>query len=303
MAIRNLGYVRITATDLGAWTQYARKVLGMVVEPQGGEGTDAWALFLRMDDYPFRWLIEAGDEDKLGSVGWECANSEELDDVKKRLDAAGIEWREAPDALKTERMVHGMILCTDPAGFELEIYHTMKFFSRRLELPYGQRFVTGNQGAGHIVLSTPDEVAALEFYRDVLGFSLRDSMSLPPEIVGRPADGEPAWLRFLGCNPRHHSLAFTPFPNPTGIIHLMVEVERTDDVGLALDRAMRKKVKMSATMGRHVNDLMMSFYMKTPSGFDCEFGCEGLQVSDEEWVSRESTAVSLWGHDFSVGFK
>ena len=30
---------------------------------------------------------------------------------------------------------------------------------------------------------------------------------------------------FLGCNPRHHSLAFLPLPNPTGIVHLMLEVE------------------------------------------------------------------------------
>lgn len=44
--------------------------------------------------------------------------------------------------------------------------------------------------------------------------------------------------------------------------------------------------------------------MKTPGGFDCEYGCEGVQVEDDEkWVARESTAVSLWGHDFSVGFK
>src|SRR5699024_4712023 len=82
----------------------------------------------------------------------------------------------------------------DPAGFTLEIYHTIALKHRRIPTPYGHQFVTGDQGAGHIVLSTPDEVAALEFYRDVLGFSLRDSMSLPPEIVGRPADGDPAWL-------------------------------------------------------------------------------------------------------------
>ena len=62
-------------------------------------------------------------------------------------------------------------------------------------------------------------------------------------------------------------------------------------------------VKMSATLGRHVNDKMLSFYMKTPGGFDVEFGCEGLQVDDKDWIARESTAVSLWGHDFSVGFK
>jgi 3,4-dihydroxy-9,10-secoandrosta-1,3,5(10)-triene-9,17-dione 4,5-dioxygenase len=81
----------------------------------------------------------------------------------------------------------------------------------------------------------------------------------------------------------------------------MVEVEHSDDVGLTLDRARRNKVKMSATLGRHVNDLMLSFYMKTPSGFDVEFGTEGRQVNDEDWIARESTAVSLWGHDFSIG--
>ncbi|EUA02408.1 iron-dependent extradiol dioxygenase [Mycobacterium kansasii 732] len=151
------------------------------------------------------------------------------------------------------------------------------------------------------MLTTRDDAEALHFYRDVLGFKLRDSMRLPPQVVGRSADGPPAWLRFFGCNPRHHSLAFLPLPTPSGIVHLMVEVENSDDVGLCLDRALRRKVPMSATLGRHVNDLMLSFYMKTPGGFDVEFGCEGRQVDDDEWIARESTAVSLWGHDFTVG--
>ncbi len=123
------------------------------------------------------------------------------------------------------------------------------------------------------------------------------------QLVGRPADGPHAWLRFLGVNPRHHSLAFMPGQTPSGIVHLMVEVGEADDVGRCLDRALRRKVKMSATLGRHINDKMLSFYMKTPGGFDLEFGCEGLQVDDADWVARESTAVSLWGHDFTVGFK
>ncbi len=91
-------------------------------------------------------------------------------------------------------------------------------------------------------------------------------------------------------------------PTPSGIVHLMIEVEPTPTTsGLCLDRALRRKVPMSATLGRHVNDLMLSFYMKTPGGFDIEFGCEGRQVHDDDWVARESTAVSLWGHDFTVG--
>jgi 3,4-dihydroxy-9,10-secoandrosta-1,3,5(10)-triene-9,17-dione 4,5-dioxygenase len=90
-------------------------------------------------------------------------------------------------------------------------------------------------------------------------------------------------------------------PTPSGIVHLMLEVAEPDDVGLCLDRALRRKVPMSATLGRHVNDLMLSFYLKTPGGFDVEFGCEGRQVDDGSWVARESTAVSLWGHDFTLG--
>ena len=90
-------------------------------------------------------------------------------------------------------------------------------------------------------------------------------------------------------------------PTASGIVHLMIEVEQADDVGLCHDRALRRKVPMSATLGRHVNDLMLSFYMKTPGGFDVEFGCEGRQVDDEAWIARESTAVSLWGHDFTLG--
>ncbi|WP_037369842.1 iron-dependent extradiol dioxygenase HsaC [Amycolatopsis orientalis] len=297
MAIRSLGYLRIEATDMDAWRVYGLKVLGMVE----GSGADPNALYLRMDDFPARLVIVPGEKDRLAQAGWEAANAAELDDVRARLDAASVPYKEGtPDEL-ADRRVAEMISFTDPSGNTLEVFHGVALQHRRVVSPYGHRFVTGEQGLGHVVLSTHDDAAALAFYRDVLGFRLRDSMRLPPQMVGRPADGDPAWLRFFGCNPRHHSLAFLPMPTPSGIVHLMVEVEETDDVGLCLDRAKRRNVPMSATLGRHVNDLMLSFYMKTPGGFDVEFGCEGRQVEDEAWIARESTAVSLWGHDFSVG--
>ena len=78
----------------------------------------------------------------------------------------------------------------------------------------------------------------------------------------------------------------------------MFEVERLDDVGRALERVRRYKAPLSATLGRHMNDQMVSFYVKSPGGFDIEFGTEGLTVDDARWVARESTAVSYWGHEF-----
>ncbi|MEU5263232.1 iron-dependent extradiol dioxygenase HsaC [Amycolatopsis sp. NPDC021455] len=297
MGIRSLGYLRIEATDMAAWREYGLKVLGMVE----GSGTNPDALYLRMDDFPARLVVSPGDADRLAVTGWEVANAGELAELRSRLDSASVPYKEGtPDEL-ADRRVDELISFDDPSGNTQEVFHGVALQHRRVVSPYGHKFVTGEQGLGHVVLSTKDDEASLRFYRDVLGFRLRDSMRLPPQLVGRPADGPPAWLRFFGCNPRHHSLAFLPMPTPSGIVHLMVEVENTDDVGLCLDRAIRRKVPMSATLGRHVNDLMLSFYMKTPGGFDVEFGCEGRQVDDDNWIARESTAVSLWGHDFSVG--
>jgi 3,4-dihydroxy-9,10-secoandrosta-1,3,5(10)-triene-9,17-dione 4,5-dioxygenase len=299
MGIRQLGYLRIEATDMAKWREYGLKVLGMVE----GKGRDENALYLRMDDFPARLVIFAGKADRLAQSGWETANAAELDEVRRSLEAAGVPYKEGTQAELADRRVDELISFDDPSGNTLEVFHGAALEHRRVVSPYGHKFVTEEQGLGHVVLSTHDDEAALTFYRDVLGFKLRDSMRLPPQLVGRPADGPPAWLRFFGCNPRHHSLAFLPMPTPSGIVHLMVEVESTDDVGLTLDRALRRKIPLSATLGRHVNDLMLSFYMKTPGGFDVEFGCEGRQVDDETWIARESTAVSLWGHDFSVGAK
>ncbi|MDV6272210.1 VOC family protein [Rhodococcus erythropolis] len=299
MGIRSLAYMRIGATDMAAWREYGLKILGMIE----GKGADADSLYLRMDDFPARLVIVPNDTDRLLVSGWETANAAGLQDIRDRLSAAGVPFKEGTAEQLKDRRVVEMIAFEDTSGNSLEVFHGAALEHRRIVSPYGHRFVTGEQGLGHVVLTTDDDDASLRFYRDVLGFKLRDSMRLPPQMVGRPADGDPAWLRFLGCNPRHHSLAFLPLPNPTGIVHLMLEVENSDDVGLCLDRALRKKVKMSATLGRHVNDEMLSFYMKTPGGFDIEFGCEGLEVEDENWIARESTAVSLWGHDFTVGMK
>ncbi len=295
--IRSLGYLRIGATDIAAWREYGLKVLGMVE----GSGDTEGALYLRMDDYPARLVIVPAEHDRLIEAGWECADAAGLQEIRNRLEVEGVPYKEATAAELADRRVHEMIRFSDPSGNCLEVFHGVALEHRRVVSPYGHTFVTGDQGLGHVVLSTRDDVEALHFYRDVLGFKLRDSMRMPPQLVGRPADGEPPWLRFFGCNPRHHSLAFLPMPTPSGIVHLMVEVGNSDDVGLCLDRALRRKVPMSATLGRHVNDLMLSFYMKTPGGFDVEFGCEGRQVADEDWIVRESTAVSLWGHDFAAG--
>jgi len=290
--IKSMGYVRVASTDLDAWRTFAGKVLGLVETTGPTEDN----LYYRLDEVSARFMIFPSDVDQLSCVGWEVADHNALQAAREHLSKAGVTFDDGTPEELAERRVQELVRFTDPFDNVFELFHGISYERRPAVTPYGQTFVTGEQGMGHVVLPVTDDVEALRFYRDTLGFRLRDSMSMPGDFVGRP--GTKVWLRFLGVNPRHHSLAFLPMPNPSKCVHIMLEVEKLDDVGRALERVRKHKAPLSATLGRHMNDQMVSFYVRSPGGFDVEFGTDGLTVDDQRWVARESTAVSYWGHEF-----
>jgi 3,4-dihydroxy-9,10-secoandrosta-1,3,5(10)-triene-9,17-dione 4,5-dioxygenase len=294
--IGSLGYLRIESADLQAWREFGVRVLGLVE----GRGPDSGALYLRMDDFPARLVIVAGERDRLLASGWEVPGEPALASVGQALAEAGVAVKPGTASELAERRVAQMLRFDDPAGNALEVFCGAALEHRPAVSPYGNRFVTGDLGLGHVVLPVSDEESALRFYTEVLGFRLRDSIRMAPELFGGPAGGPPLWMRFLGLNPRHHSLALAPFPAPAGIVHLMIEVAALDDVGRAMDRCTRRGARISSTLGRHANDLVVSFYVATPGGFDIEYGTDGRLVDDATWVSRETTAISLWGHRFAA---
>ena len=294
--IGSLGYLRVESTDVAAWREFGVRVLGLVE----GRGPDASAVYLRMDDFPARLVVLPGERDRLLASGWEVPGERDLGELGQALEKAGVAVEAGTPAEVADRRVARLLRFDDPAGNALEVFCGAALEHRPAVSPYGNQFVTGLQGMGHVVLPVSDGDTALRFYTEVLGFRLRDSMRMAPELFGQPAGGPPLWMRFLGCNPRHHSLALAPFAAPAGIVHLMIETASLDDVGRAMDRCVRRGARMSATLGRHANDLMVSFYVATPGGFDIEYGTDGRLVDDATWVSRETTAISLWGHRFAV---
>ena len=293
--IESLGYLRISSADTNAWREFGTKVLGMTE----GRGPNPAEVYLRMDDFPARLVIVPGEQERLLATGWEVADETALAEIASELHDSGFAVKAGGPAELADRRVGHLLQVDDPSGNTLEIFCGAALDNRPAFSPYGNEFVTGDQGMGHVVLPATDDEQTLAFYTDVLGFRLRDSMRMPGEFFGRPAGGPPVWMRFLGCCPRHHSLALAPMNPATGIVHLMIEVATLDDVGRALDRCHRRNATVSSTLGRHANDLMVSFYVQTPGGFDVEYGTDGRTVDDSTWVSRESTAVSLWGHVFS----
>jgi len=292
--ISSLGYLRIESADPGAWRDFALKVLGMTE----GRGPESNVVHLRMDEFPARLVIVPGSADRLLASGWEVRDAQALAAVGSALADAGVPYKAGTDDELAARRVGSMLKLQDPAGHALEVFCGAALDNRPAVSPYGTSFVTGDLGLGHVVLPVPDE-AAFGFYTEVLGFRLRDSMRMPAEFFGGQPGDPPVWFRFLGCNARHHSLALAPVPAEAGLVHLMIETASLDDVGRALDRCTRRGAKVSGSLGRHANDLMVSFYVRTPGGFDVEYGTDGRLVDDATWISRESTAVSLWGHSFA----
>jgi 3,4-dihydroxy-9,10-secoandrosta-1,3,5(10)-triene-9,17-dione 4,5-dioxygenase len=295
--IRALGYVVVQASGVQAWRAYATDVLGMQVQdaPDG-------ALYLKMDERDFRYLIVPGDSDRYSASGWELADEAAFDAACAALQRAGVEPIRATPGEIAQRRVQAMAWCTDPSGNRHELYWGMRCDFRRFASPLGvPRFVTGSMGLGHAVLPAPQFDATHAFLREVLGFGLSDIFRV--RFTADPAEPEKR-IHFLHCgNARHHSLAIMEMPVASGCVHVMAEVDSMDEVGRALDRAAAHDVKLSATLGRHCNDQMISFYMKTPGGFDLEYGYGGLQVDWSRHAVFEATKVSMWGHDFSIGFR
>ena len=77
----------------------------------------------------------------------------------------------------------------------------------------------------------------------------------------------------------------------------MVELYSFDDVGQGYDIALGEKQRVVATLGRHPNDFVTSFYVRTPSEMLVEYGWGGREVDDATWQPQEMTDVgSFWGH-------
>jgi 3,4-dihydroxy-9,10-secoandrosta-1,3,5(10)-triene-9,17-dione 4,5-dioxygenase len=289
MKITELGYVVIGTPDLEKWRTYGTKVLGMAAI-DGPDGT----LYLKMDGRDFRFLIQKSKKDELFASGWSVDDVQAFEAVRDKLEAAKIKVKRGKPADIKLRKVQDFFSFTDPAGLRHEVsWGPIASFTKFVS-PIGTNFVTDNLGLGHAVLPTGDIDATVKFWTEVMDFGVSDLLHLTL-AEGVP----PIRVYFLHCAAgRQHSLAYAELSDPTGCNHLMVEVDSVDEVGRALDRVEQNGVKLTLTLGRHVNDDMISFYMMTPGGFQMEYGTGGSVKDWSNYKVFESTRGSHWGHKF-----
>lgn len=294
--IEALAYIVAHSTDIAKWKHYGEQVLGMstTATPDGG-------LFLKMDERACRIAVVPGAEDRYFASGWEVRDAVAFKDALAALDKAGVAVETADAKLLAARQVQALVSFTDPAGNRHELGWGYTGATAPFASPIGvQGFKTGRQGMGHTVLPAAGTFdATLKFWQDVFGFGITDIFNFQ---MG--PDAPVIRIYFLhAASGRHHSLALAEMPSPSGCVHAMVEVNTMTDVGLAYDRVQKMGVKMMATLGEHENDRMTSFYVMTPGNFAIEYGYGGISVEPGKWETTHTKQVSIWGHDFSVGFR
>jgi len=301
MKVAALGYVGINAADPQAWARFGPEILGLRVGNQGREGV----VYLQMDERSYRLAIHPARSDGstvpssraqaegispsngLAYMGWELPSPAELEEAYRELGAAGLKPLRGTEEDCAARQVTGLLRVTDPAGNALELFcgqlNTCEPFQPARPI---SGFVTGHLGLGHVVISVPNLQESQKFYSEIMGFRLSDVV--------------PNRLVFFHCNQRHHSIALGKIGNP-GLRHIMLEVEGIDDVGRTYDLCQAKGVPITKSLGRHTNDLMFSFYMKSPSGFEIEYGTSGRLVDDATWTVQQLDRGSFWGHHAPAG--
>jgi 3,4-dihydroxy-9,10-secoandrosta-1,3,5(10)-triene-9,17-dione 4,5-dioxygenase len=294
MTVASIGYLRIAAQDTSAWMDFGTQVLGLMEAPrEDAEG----ARFLRMDNHPFRFMVESGEQDRMLATGLEYRGKSDWQSVCDALSEAGHNVTTGSAEEAQRRCVSGYVSLQDPSGNTVELYYGRKLDYAPLNSPVGVKgFVTGDEytgdmGFGHAVLPAPDMEATIAFYTELIGLAVCDDLYPPipdSRVVFMHAD-----------NPRQHSLALYNQPHPAGVVHIMVEVETLDEVGLALDRVKKAGLPLLATLGRHVNDNMCSFYVLAPGGIAVEYGYDGLLVDWDSYTPTVSTEGDLWGHEYS----
>jgi len=281
MPLQALGYAGFGSAALDDWRQFGTGLVGL----QAVERSPSLLAF-RMDDRKQRIVVDRSMPEGERFFGWEVADADALDALAAGLELAEVDVTSEPQTLADNRRVRGLISFRDPAGNRLEAFYGAAIddtpFSPGRSI---SGFRTGPLGLGHAVLTVKDISAVMPFYVDVLGFRLSDYIQKPFRAY------------FFHVNARHHSLALIE-TGKNGMHHLMVELFSLDDVGQSYDVALSEPDRVSVTLGRHTNDLMTSFYARTPSSFMVECGWGGREIDPATWQPLEMhDGPSLWGHE------
>lgn len=285
----HLGYVVIETNRFTDWRRFGVDAIGMHLDTP-----DTDTLRFRLDDHQCRFLLQRGPAEDVTAVGWQIDDHETFDQILSRVADRGVPISEGTPEETALRGVERLWRFPGPKGLVQEVFTTPV----RDETPLTIRtsgFVTGEGGMGHIAITTTKPHQLRGYYNTVFDARLTD-------YIDETISGVKLKIRFLRVNNRHHSVAIAATqglrvdPIRTRIQHLNIQVAALDDMTQSYQRVRELGFDMALSVGQHTNDRELSYYARTPSGFEWEVGWNPVTIDENTWEPTTHKGISIWGH-------
>jgi len=285
----HLGYLVIETNRLTDWRRFGADAIGMHHDALGPD-----LLRFRLDQQECRFLLRRGPAEDVVATGWHVDDHATFDRIEARLRAHGVPAAEGTAEEAALRGVERLLSFPGPKGIAQEIYTTPVLSAEPLRM-LASGFVTGDSGMGHIALTSTRPTRVRGYFATLFDARLTDD-------IEETISGVRLKIRFLRVNERHHSVAVASVrglpvdPIRTRVQHLNIQAASLDDVARSYQRVRELGFGMALSVGQHTNDKELSYYARTPSGFEWEVGWNPLVIDERTWQPTTHQGISVWGH-------
>lgn len=250
-------------------------------------GTDGDLSYFAAEGSPEQYIVRLRKdaEKRLDLISFGSESPETVDALAQQLAGQGIQLVSEPDKLQTAGGGYGFRFF-DIDGRTIEISSDVETRAYR-EIEEKEAIPVR---LSHAVMNSNDPNRTRDFYANVLGFKLSDT--LWGEHMGE-------MMHFMRCNDWHHSLAIARGPH-TAVHHVSFEMRGLDEYLYGTGRVMRAGIKKIWGPGRHHAGNNTFTYFLDPSGNTMEYTTELERLTTDEWHPSvydiaEPDTQDLWG--------
>ncbi|MER5796389.1 VOC family protein [Streptomyces sp. NPDC059627] len=285
----HLGYLVIETNRFADWRRFGTEAIGM-----HRDDLDSGTMRFRLDDQECRFLLRRGLAEDVVAAGWHLDDHTTFERIEARIRAHGVPVVEGTAEEAALRGVERLLRFPGPKGITQEIYTTPVKSAVPLRM-LASGFVTGDSGMGHVAVTSTKPAQLQGYFSTVFDARLTD-------YIDETISGVKLKIRFLRVNERHHSIAIAAVrglpidPIRTRVQHLNIQAATLDDVAQSYQRVCDLGFDMALSVGQHTNDKELSYYARTPSGFEWEVGWNPIVVDESTWEPTTHQGISIWGH-------
>ncbi|WP_416876242.1 VOC family protein [Kitasatospora sp. SC0581] len=285
----HLGYVVIETNRFADWRRFGTDAIGMHHDSLSPD-----LMRFRLDGQECRFLLTRGPAEDVVATGWHVDDHAAFERIEARVRAHGVPLTRGTDEEAALRGVERLLRFPGPKGITQEICTDPTTTAEPLRM-LASGFVTGDSGMGHVAITSTRPQLMRGYFDTVFDARLTD-------YIDETISGVKLKIRFLRVNERHHSIAIAAVrglpldPVRTRVQHLNVQAATLDDVARSYQRVHELGFEMALSVGQHTNDKELSYYARTPSGFEWEVGWNPIVIDESTWEPTTHQGISTWGH-------